>query len=138
MLEGSVELRFPFLGQLWEGATFLDFGQVWEEDLGVDLRDLEFTPGLGIRYFSPIGPIRVDLAYRFSGGEDLQVVTSKVRPFDPARGDLERDRLVVSTGPLDWVADDDLALLTPKVLWGNYGPWSLRRFQLHLSIGQAF
>jgi outer membrane protein insertion porin family len=137
MVEGSVEFRFPISGQLWEGATFLDFGQVWEEDLGVDLMDLEFTPGLGVRYLSPIGPIRVDLAYRFNPGEHLQVVTSKVRPFVPGQ-DRPDDRLKISTGTLDLMASDDLALLTPRVLWGDYGPMSIRRLQLHLSIGQAF
>ena len=133
MVEGSVELRFPVLGQVWEGATFLDFGQVWEEDLGVDLTDMEFTPGLGIRYFSPIGPIRVDLAYRFAPGDRLQVVTSQIREFVEGR-DEEGDKL----DGLDYVLSDDLALLSPKVLWGEVGPWSIRRLQLHLSIGQAF
>jgi len=138
LIEGSVEFRFPVTGAFWEGAAFVDFGQVWEEDLGVDLRDLEFTPGMGIRYLSPIGPIRVDLAYRFDHGEHLQVVTSQVRPFDAARGDKETDKLEGPGGTLDWVASDELALLSPLVLWGDHGPWSLRRFQLHLSIGQAF
>jgi outer membrane protein insertion porin family/translocation and assembly module TamA len=138
LIEGSMEFRFPVRGQLWEGAAFVDFGQVWEEDLGVDLRGLELTPGMGIRYLSPIGPIRVDLAYRFDDGERLQVVTSQVRPFDVAAGDLEKNKLVGPDGPIDWVASNELALLSPLVLWGNHGAWSLRRFQLHLSIGQAF
>ena len=33
LLEGSLELRFPLGGGLWEGATFLDFGQVWDEEI---------------------------------------------------------------------------------------------------------
>ena len=134
LLEGSMEFRFPVTSQLWEGAAFLDFGQVWEEDLGVDLRDLELTPGLGIRYLSPIGPIRVDLAYRFNAGERLQVVTSQVRPYEGPPRDRPEDKLA----GLEWVPSDELALLSPLVLWGDYGAWSLRRFQLHLSIGQAF
>ncbi len=125
LLEGSLEVRFPVAGQLWEGATFLDFGQVWDEDATPALADLEFTPGFGIRYFSPIGPVRVDLAYRFGGGEELPVVTEKIelRPGEsPA-----------------FVVLDDLVVLENPVLWGEgLGPWNLRRFQLHLSIGQAF
>jgi len=127
LLEGSVEFRFPLAGQVWEGATFVDFGQVWEEDLGVNLRDLEFTPGAGIRYYSPIGPIRVDLAYRFDSSQRLQVVTRRLVQQED------------SSGSATWVPGDELILLDPKVLWGeDYGPWSLRRFQLHFSIGQAF
>jgi len=133
MVEGGVEVRFPLGGQAWEGATFMDFGQVWAEGTDPGWRDLELTPGFGVRYFSPIGPIRVDLAYRARGGERLQVVTTNVRPFAPGQ-DEEGDRLA----GLDWVEADDLSLLGPRVLFGDYDPWSLRRFQLHLSIGQAF
>lgn len=137
LLEGSLEFRTPLAGQAWEGATFLDFGQLWGESGGVDLRDLEVTPGLGIRYLSPIGPIRVDLAYRFEAGKRLQVVTQQIRPFDETRDDSddiirtgEETRYVPSEG--------ELTLLSPGVPWGKLDAWSLRRFQLHLSIGQAF
>jgi outer membrane protein insertion porin family len=139
LLEGSLELRFPVSGPRWEGATFLDFGQVWDEDATVALRDLEFTPGMGIRYFSPIGPIRVDLAYRFGGGTQLPVVTQAIEPFDSAKH-TEDQRLKGPNGEiLPYAVPGDLALLNPLVLWGEkLGPWNLRRFQLHFSIGQAF
>jgi outer membrane protein insertion porin family/translocation and assembly module TamA len=137
-LEGSVEVRFPLSGQRWEGAAFADFGQVWGEGDAVRLGALELTPGVGVRFLSPIGPIRVDLGYRFAGGEQLQVVTSQVRPYDPDR-DGPGARLSGPDGaPLDYVLSEELALLTPTVLWGEEGTWSLRRFQIHLSIGQAF
>jgi len=139
LLEGSVELRIPVSGRSWEAATFLDFGQVWEEDRKVNLSDLEFSPGIGVRYFSPIGPIRVDLAYHFAGAKNLQVVTSNVRPFDPSLGDEEDDKLLGPDGKIDWVRAEDLALLSPQVLWpDDLKTWDLRRFQLHLTIGQAF
>lgn len=125
LLEGSLEVRFPLAGQLWEGATFLDFGQVWDEDLTPRLADVEFTPGMGVRYFSPIGPIRVDLGYRFGGGEELLVVTNKIE--------------LTPGGPEAFEVLDELVVLKNPVLWGDgLGPWDLRRFQLHFSIGQAF
>ncbi len=124
LLEGSLEVRFPLVGVLWEGATFLDFGQVWDEDINPSLADLEFTPGMGVRYFSPIGPIRVDLGYRFGGGEDLLVVTQKIG---------------LNPGEATPTVLEDLVVLENPVLWGaGLGPWDLRRFQLHFSIGQAF
>ena len=61
------------------------------------------------------------------------MVTSQIREFVEGQ-DEEGDKL----DGLDYVLSDDLALLSPKVLWGEVGPWSIRRFQLHLSIGQAF
>lgn len=114
LLEGSVEVRLPVRGSPWEGAVFVDFGQVWGEDRRVSLGGLEVTPGLGVRYVSPIGPIRVDLAYRFAGAEDLKVVVSGVGP------------------------ERALSLLEPRVRYGALPSWSWQRFQLHLSIGQAF
>lgn len=136
LLEGGVEFRVPLGGQVWEGATFLDFGQVWGAEDGFDLEDLEFTPGLGVRYLSPIGPIRLDLAYRFQTGQRLQVVTSQIRPFDSTRD--EPGDIIHSSQGVDYVPSEELALLEPRIPWGKLGPWSIQRFQLHLSIGQAF
>jgi outer membrane protein assembly factor BamA len=147
LLEGSLEVRFPLRGQMWEGATFLDFGQVWGEPGKVDLSSLELTPGLGVRYFSPIGPIRVDLAYRFADAERLQVLAAQIRQFDPAidtpraggsdpRLSRERDDGVRET--IDYVLSGDLAVLPDRLFEANLPTWSPRRFQIHLSIGQAF
>ncbi len=136
LLEGGVEFRFPISHQVWEGATFLDFGQVWGADDSVNLGDLEFTPGVGVRYFSPIGPIRVDLAYRFETSNRYQVVTSQIRPFDATRDKVSD--IITSSGGVDYVASEELALLSPRVPWGELDTWSFQRFQLHLSIGQAF
>jgi outer membrane protein insertion porin family/translocation and assembly module TamA len=125
LLEGSLEIRFPIAGELWEGATFLDFGQVWDEDASPRLGDLEFTPGMGIRYFSPIGPIRVDMGYRFGAGERLAVVTKRM--------------VADATAPEGLRPGDDVVVLDTPVSWGGgLGPWDVRRFQIHLSIGQAF
>jgi outer membrane protein assembly factor BamA len=42
----------------------VDVGQVWErrEDL-LGLRDLRVTPGVGLRFTTPLGPVRIDAAY---------------------------------------------------------------------------
>jgi outer membrane protein assembly factor BamA len=139
VIEGNLELRFP-LSSTFEGALFTDFGQVWGEKDKVALQDVQFTPGMGIRYLSAIGPLRVDLAYRFQGGQDLEVVTDQIRPYDPAV-DRPGSRIVVdgdTENPLDYVKTGALAVLTPRVLFNASPAWSLSRFQLHLSIGQAF
>ncbi len=135
LVEGSVEFRIPMAGELWEGATFADFGQVWGEGSDPTLSSIEITPGVGVRYFSPIGPIRVDLAYRWGGEGRLQVVTSGIEPWVQGEGARLEDP---EGNELDWMASKDLAILEPRVLWGDYDGWSLRRFQLQISIGQAF
>lgn len=135
MVEGNLELRFP-LGHKLEGATFTDFGQVWGADEKMAVRDIQVTPGFGVRYMSPIGPLRVDFAYRFRGGQELSVVTDQIRPYDPAT-DNAADRLVVDGEPIPWVTSGALGILGPKVLFDEFPSW-LQRWQIHISIGQAF
>ncbi|MFV2007052.1 MAG: outer membrane protein assembly factor [Longimicrobiales bacterium] len=141
ILEASVEFRFPIEEGSFEVATFVDVGQVWSENEPIDLGNLQIAPGIGIRYRSPVGPIRVDLGYRTRGRETLQVVTSQIRPFIAGQDDPE-DRLqhVIAgeTRTLDYVLNDDLALLSSRVGFGEADAFSLSRLQLHFSIGQAF
>lgn len=138
MVEGNAELRFPVLGAL-RGAAFVDIGQVWKTAAEARLRDLAWSPGFGIRYFSPIGPIRVDIGYNTRGAEQLTVVTTEVcyrattssactpilpgQTFDEAmRVKLENTKVLQSLG---------------TVRWNPYRSF-FNRLQLHFSIGQAF
>ncbi|MDA0328621.1 MAG: BamA/TamA family outer membrane protein [Gemmatimonadetes bacterium] len=129
VFEANAEVRFPVSSWL-EGVLFTDVGQAWGEE-SAELADLEFSPGVGIRFPSPVGPIRIDVAYRFRGGEALTVVTPQIRPFD-ASMDSPDARLL--GGAIDWVPSGQLALLRPLVDFGVMD----NRFQLHFSIGQAF
>ena len=73
LLFNSTELRFPLLGSNIGGVLFHDAGNVYSS-LGKmsfrvkqhDLQDFDYmvhAVGFGIRYRTPIGPVRVDLAY---------------------------------------------------------------------------
>jgi outer membrane protein insertion porin family/translocation and assembly module TamA len=157
LLEGNFEYRFAVSGD-FQAVTFVDFGQVWGERGDFTLGELEWTPGIGARYFSPIGPLRVDVAYRFQGAEELLAVTSRIRRFET--DDDPNDRIEIGlvdeqgkplvadgrtqTIRIPWVRLDELALLAPPVTFGEGDPdaSALRRFfsrlQIHLSIGQAF
>jgi outer membrane protein assembly factor BamA len=138
LLEGNVELRFPVWSPLLRGAAFVDFGQVWSASDDNSLSDLVLTPGFGLRYSTPIGPIRVDVAYRPPRTERVPVVTTGLRPFDPER-DPPGDRIVDPDGePLDWVRVNELAVLNPRIPLEEDRGFSFRRVQLHISIGQAF
>ncbi len=138
LVEGNLELRFPIWGSTVGGAAFVDFGRVWDSSESVSRSDVVFTPGFGVRYGTPIGPIRVDLAYRPSESRQLPVVTSRLRPFDPAT-DAEGARLRGPDGRvLDWVVLEDLALLDPRVPFELGGESVWDRIQIHFSIGQAF
>lgn len=66
-LELRQQLSFLFNG--FGLGLFLDGGQVWRALDRMDERPLQFGTGGGLRYQSPIGPIRVDVGY-------------KINPFD--------------------------------------------------------
>jgi hypothetical protein len=136
-----VEGRFGVRSGRFEGAVFLDVGQVWSDARDVSLSEVELSPGVGIRYFSPIGPIRVDVGYRLSGDESLRFVTSQIRPFVE---ELDEPSECLATGKegkvceFPWVRIDELAVFDPVVRFNEGGAFALNRFQLHISIGQAF
>jgi outer membrane protein insertion porin family len=54
----NAEVRFPIFGLL-EGGAFLDVGNVY---LGrIDVTDLRWAAGAGLRIVTPVGPLRVDV-----------------------------------------------------------------------------
>ncbi len=59
----NVELRYP-LPFGFAGALFFDAGQVWLDETDVDLGDQRTSVGLGLRYVTPVGPIRLDYGYK--------------------------------------------------------------------------
>ena len=59
------ELRLP----VWKdigAVVFLDAGNVFARVSEVDFTELRPTAGLGLRYRSPIGPVRVDLGFKLN------------------------------------------------------------------------
>jgi outer membrane protein insertion porin family len=61
MMEGSLEFRYPIV-RSFRGAVFLDAGNTWEKSGYYSFRELKYSLGLGLRYSTPIGPIRLDMA----------------------------------------------------------------------------
>jgi outer membrane protein assembly complex protein YaeT len=64
-LETSGELRVPVWGNL-TAVAFVDAGNVWTNAWDFNLNDLRYDIGPGLRYNTPIGPIRVDLGYQLN------------------------------------------------------------------------
>jgi len=119
MLEASIEARYRVWGPL-TAAAFIDAGSV-----GAQFRSTAtvFTPGIGIRYLSPVGPIRVDLGYNPRAREQLSVIT-ELEPRDsswnaPRAAGLFEIRNMRSFNPAT-------------------GTGIFNRLTLHLSIGEAF
>jgi outer membrane protein insertion porin family len=72
MLAFSSELRAVLSGN-FGGVLFLDGGNVWANPWGVQLHDLLYAVGPGLRYQTPIGPIRFDVGYQLNRLEGLVV-----------------------------------------------------------------
>jgi outer membrane protein insertion porin family len=45
-------------------VAFLDGGNVWMKINDINPKDIKFTTGLGLRYNTPVGPLRVDYGYK--------------------------------------------------------------------------
>lgn len=117
LIEGSLELRYR-ISPRWGMVAFLDWGNVY-----ADLTSFEdlpsATPGLGVRFSSPIGPIRLDLGYNTLGPRLRQVVA------ELEDGSLDELELPVVYDPAGF---DDPDLFTEI----------FRRLRIHFAIGQAF
>jgi outer membrane translocation and assembly module TamA len=72
MMEVSTEARFGIRGKLG-GVLFVDGGNVWEGPWEVRASELRWAVGPGIRYDTPIGPMRVDLGLQLNPIEGLVV-----------------------------------------------------------------
>ncbi len=117
MLVGNVEYRFPLSrsGRLG-GVLFVDAGRVGG---GSDADDpgLRITPGAGVRVFTPLGPLRLDMAYNTYRPETVLLSrTCAFRPEELTCTDLKK-------------VSDNFTLTRTGLL---------RNFRVNFSIGQAF
>jgi len=93
-------------------AAFVDAGairsgNIWE----MVSTDWRFTPGVGLRIATPVGPARIDAAYN---------------PYNPVRGVL-------------FVADTTRLVLVPvRNDYAPPAPGFFGRWRIHVAIGQAF
>ena len=120
LIEGSVELRFPLFASL-VGATFVDAAYLAQNTSpGLPKSKAAITPGIGVRYLSAVGPVRVDVGLNPGTTEQLPVITE-----DIANGGRGLVRL------------DATRAYSPTLGSGGLNSL-LARLTLHLSIGEAF
>lgn len=133
LLEGSVELRVP----IWRsviGALFIDGAILGEGTLNAITRGTgAITPGFGVRYESPVGPIRVDLGVRPTLRRALPVITQTT--------DSSGQRVLITLAPTTGCGEQSgtgcRTFPDPAERLGFFRR-AANRLTLHLSIGQAF
>ncbi|HEX4574424.1 MAG TPA: BamA/TamA family outer membrane protein, partial [Gemmatimonadales bacterium] len=111
----NLELRIatPILPERVRFGLFVDVGQVWARgDTVTAVRGLRVTPGLGLRFVTPLGPVRFDAAYNGY-------------PQEP--------------GPLYFLNTRNGKLTKAGVTFQQDAPAGLwRRIVLQFAVGQAF
>jgi outer membrane protein assembly factor BamA len=130
LVEANLEARFPVWRQLF-GAVFVDMGVLGEGSLrDVSSGTAAVTPGFGVRYRSPVGPVRVDLGIRPTLQETLPVITQTSGEGGNLLLDLSRGDRCAGAGATG------CRLYPQQNTTGLRG--LARRLVLHLSIGEAF
>jgi len=129
-----VEFRFPIWGPL-NGAVFVDAAVVGATSLR-DVANLEgsltegitwaVTPGFGVRFISPVGPIRFDVGINPKLEERLTVIT------EGENGSL------VALSHTNAAGQRVLSQRIYNPAAGSGLGGFLNRATIHLSIGEAF
>lgn len=75
-LVSNVEIIFPLVesAQL-SGVVFFDIGNSFNDDDSIDFAELERAVGWGIRWRSPLAPLRFEVGYPIGGGEGSATTT---------------------------------------------------------------
>jgi outer membrane protein insertion porin family/translocation and assembly module TamA len=124
-LVANAEVRMPLGSENWRAVVFVDMGRVWSS--GGEVPEAErfaWSPGFGIRYLSPVGPLRLDIGFNtISGGEPLPVVTELEDEFGQSQ--------IVQLGTANNQA-------IPFLYKPFEGKSVFSRMTLHFSIGHAF
>lgn len=76
MWYGNLEWIFPIVKEIGlKGLVFVDIGNVYTDAQTWDIADLRYSTGLGFRWLSPMGPLRLEWGYNLDPkeGEDQGV-----------------------------------------------------------------
>ena len=91
-LDTSAEVRVsPDAFGAFGVVGFVDVGNVWDRSWRWNVTDLRADAGLGLRYQTPVGPVRLDVAYQLTPNNAL-VIDGR------AAGDYRRWRFHFSIG----------------------------------------
>jgi translocation and assembly module TamA len=142
LIEGNVELRWftPFISGLVVAAFFdvarleLLYPPAGVTPVPNTSGGFQYAPGLGLRYYSPFGPVRLDFAYRVSTldsnpvGVDTSNVPSAVKSMVPTT-------VLKESGAPNYKISTTCNAGQGLAIWQCYAD---ARFQFFITLGEAF
>ena len=135
MLVGNLEWRrgFRFIAEQVQLAAFVDGGALWEtRSSRFNWRDMRYTPGLGLRVVTPLGPFRVDVGYRPYGQR-----TGRALYFSSARDGVAG--IYCASPRVDGAPGDYADVFScPATYTPPVSRSVLSRLVFHFGLGQAF
>ncbi|WP_298266173.1 BamA/TamA family outer membrane protein [Gemmatimonas sp.] len=136
MLVGNLEWRrgFRFIAERLQFAAFLDAGTLWETRSDrFAWSDLRYTPGLGLRLVTPLGPFRVDIGYRPYG-----MRAGRALYFSPNSQEGVAGIFCASPRTRDAAGDFLSVFSCPATFSPPPSRSVLSRLVFHFGLGQAF
>lgn len=135
LLVANVEYRrgFRFLAEELQVVAFVDAGSLWETSSHrFTWKDMRYTPGVGLRVVTPLGPFRMDVGYRpyeATAGRALYITPHAV----------EGRALFYCASPRTSPdADYSDVISCPATFRPQGGQTFLSRLVFHFGLGQAF
>jgi outer membrane protein insertion porin family len=144
-------MRSPLLSDLVQFVTFVDVGEVWNRQGSetIKFRNLKWTPGAGVRVFSPFGAFRMDVGYN---AREAPAGPAYLDRFSRNAGAREQPLFCVVPGRTTEVRRETSAtdgtflgyqpIGANSACEGSFRPPErgtfLRRLTFNFSIGQAF
>lgn len=102
IIEGTFEHRTrPFLDKKgllkdFGFVTFLDFGNLWANYKAFKLSDIAIAIGMGLRYYTIVGPVRLDFGFKFYDYDPAQGTNKWL--FQNNASNIFKDKMTVQFG----------------------------------------
>jgi len=84
MFYNQFEILFPLISAInLQGVVFYDMGTVWSQKYKFDTSEIRKSIGLGVRWLSPLGPLRIEWGYNIDKkpGEDKSNLNFQIGGF---------------------------------------------------------
>ena len=136
MLVGNLEWRrgLRFIGEQVQLAAFVDAGTLWETRSNrFSWSDVRYTPGLGLRLVTPLGPFRVDIGYRPYG-----MRAGRALYFSSSSDDAGAGIFCASPRSRNALGDYSSVFSCPATFSPPPERGVLSRLVFHFGLGQAF